>query len=181
MRSQRRCTGPGVRGHRTSGLGASAFVSSLGVMALLATALPSASAAAQGVAAASAGRLSSEPLTLRCPGRLRTLAAQSASTAPAGFEAVLSPDSLAYLTGVSLQEGPAERRTDMAPVRVDDRLVWSIEPQAQQPAVVCRYEGGVALARPLAPNLRQCISQISVSTSRLPEGTGIDQAVTACR
>ncbi len=189
MRSQRRSTGHGVREEGTSdpgagsGAGPSARAACVSVvlMALLVLTLHSGVARATGVGGALAGRLSSEPLTLRCPGRLRTLAAQAAGTTPAGFEAALPPESLAYLTGVSVQEGPSDRRTDLSPVRVDDRLVWSIEPQAQQPALVCRYEGGVALARPLAPSLRQCISQVSRSTSRLPEGTGVDQAVTACR
>jgi hypothetical protein len=128
-----------------------------------------------------AGSLATEPLTLRCPGRVRTLAAQAGEGAAPGFVAALPPQSLTYLTAVVLQEGPPDRRADLTPVRIEGRMVWMLDGNSQQPSVVCRYEGGVALSRPVPAHLRQCVSALSASASKLPEGTGIEKAVTACR
>jgi hypothetical protein len=122
-----------------------------------------------------------ENLTLRCPGRVRTLAGQAIDVPAAGFSAVLAPNALAYLTGVAVQEGPPDRRAELPVSRLDGRLHWSIEPQHQRPSLLCQYEGGVALARPLAASTRHCVAEISFTGSRLPEGTGIDHAVAACR
>lgn len=129
----------------------------------------------------SSATASGESLTMRCPGRVRTLAGQALDVPAAGFSAVLSPHSLAYLTGVAVQEGPPERRADVPASRVDGRLHWAIEPQHLRPSLVCQYEGGVALARLLTASTRHCVAEISPSDSKMPEGTGLDHALAACR
>jgi hypothetical protein len=121
-----------------------------------------------------------ENLTVRCPGRIRTVAGTPAEQPSAGFTAALSAESLTYLTGITVLEGPPDRRTELTPVRQDGALQWTIEPQHERPTVVCRYEGGVVLARLLHQRTRVCVARLSRSDSPLREGTGLDHAVAAC-
>ena len=159
--------GMAMHSRAVKALGLFGTVAALGWMAVL----PQARAQAS---------ISSETTTVRCPGRVSTLALAQVDNPGNGFVATLPRSALSYLVGIAVVEGPPERRAALTPAKLDGKLQWSIETQHQRPEVVCRYEGGVLLARTLEPKTRLCVTRVSANENRLGDGASLDHAVAAC-
>ena len=124
-----------------------------------------------------------EPQTIACPLRVVTQAALLAEADKIGdFKIAFHGNSLAFLTGVAVFDGPPASGAEMPPAPAGNGMLQWVFPGAKAPPVLmCRYEGGVSLTRTLAPGMRACVASMQRSTARDALGHGLEFAVFACQ
>lgn len=137
-----------------------------------------------GVAVLSAPPIATaEPQTVACPLRVVTQAALVAELDKLGaFKVAFHGNSLAFLTGVAVYDGPPAAGSELPPAPAGNGMLqWTFPGAKSPPVLVCRYEGGVSLTRALSPGMRACVASMQRSTARDSLGVGLEFAVFACQ
>ena len=122
-----------------------------------------------------------QPQSFSCPLRLASQEAAVAEIAGAAFKQSFLPTSLSYLIGVSLLESARTDSPEIAPSVSGSQWQWNLEGVKRGAVLACRYEGGILLARNLAPGLRECVASVQRSGARGVDGYGLSQAAVSCR
>jgi hypothetical protein len=122
-----------------------------------------------------------QPLSFTCPWRLASQAASVAEIPGAAFKHSFLPTSLTYLLGVAVLEAGRADSTEIAPAISGSQWHWNLEGIKPGAVVACRYEGGMLLARSLAPGLRECMATVQRTATRGVDGYGVAQANVSCR
>lgn len=122
-----------------------------------------------------------EATQFTCPVRLQPQGARLIQGAAGGFSPAFQPGTVSYLLGVSVFDGAPADGNELAPDSASaTQLQWHLEGQ-RRAHVVCRYEGGIGLSRPVDARARMCTATLRRSDGKSGiEAWGLERAAVAC-
>ena len=112
--------------------------------------------------------------TFSCPARISALGASlTGPPAAEAFSMSFPAGSPAHLLSVNIQVGQGADAENVKPHLTPQRWHWTLPADRKEPTTAwCLYEGGIALARPVASVLTQCTAYLGRSDIPRSEGEG---------